>query len=58
MSADLFDPERSNMTRRMAAGHAIRCGHVLAGYYVPTADAGITKLVRTCCSEHEGSDDA
>lgn len=58
MSAERFDPERSNFTRHMAAGHEIRCGHVLAGYYAPTADAGITRLVRTCCGEHEGSDDA
>lgn len=31
-----------------AVGHLIRTGHKLTGYYVPTADAGIVRLVRTC----------
>jgi hypothetical protein len=31
-----------------ARGHLMRTGHKLTGYYVPTADAGIVRLVRTC----------
>ena len=50
---DVFDPERSAYTRRMALGHLIRLGHDLAGYYVPTDDDGIVRLVRTCCGEDQ-----
>lgn len=46
---DTFDANRTTFTRRMADGHRTRTGHALAGHYVPTADAGIVKLVRTCC---------
>ena len=41
----------TRMTRQMARGHKMRLGHDLAGYYIPTADAGIVQLVRTCCKE-------
>ena len=35
--------------KRIAAGHLVRTGHKLTGYYAPTGDAGVVKLVRTCC---------
>lgn len=35
--------------KRIAAGHLLRTGHKLTGYFAPTGDAGIVKLVRTCC---------
>lgn len=41
----------TRMARQMARGHQMRHGHKLTGYYVETADAGIVKLVRTCCKE-------
>ena len=35
--------------KRIAAGHLVRTGHKLTGYFAPTGEAGIVKLVRTCC---------
>lgn len=52
-----FDSERSPFNRQMAAGHLMRCGHKLAGYYVPVPGiAGVVKLVRTCCAQTECRD--
>jgi hypothetical protein len=46
-----------DQTKPMARGHKIRTGHALTGYYVPTGDAGIVRLVRTCgCAREELAD--
>lgn len=46
--------EDSPLHRRMARGHAMRCGHALTGYMeadVPAAgDAPVWCMVRTCCN--------
>ena len=39
----------SPLWERIAAGHLLRTGHKLTGYFAPTGPAGIVKLVRTCC---------
>jgi hypothetical protein len=41
----------TRMARQMADGHRMRHGHKLTGRYVLTTDAGIVKLIRTCCEE-------
>lgn len=39
---------------RMAAGHRVRCGHELVGYYYPIDEThSIVRLVRVCCGESE-----
>lgn len=46
-----LDGERDDevdQDKPQARGHLIRTGHKLTGYYVPTADAGIVRLVKTC----------
>jgi hypothetical protein len=50
----VFDADSSAFNRRMAEGHAVRCGHALAGYYTSTATAGVFALVRTCCATEKG----
>ena len=40
---------------RIAAGHLLRTGHKLTGYFAPTEEAGIVKLVRTCCDGGGGA---
>ena len=41
--------------KRIAAGHLLRTGHKLTGYFAPTGEAGIVKLVRTCCDGGVGA---
>ena len=41
--------------KRIAMGHLLRTGHKLTGYFAPTGDAGIVKLVRTCCDGGVGA---
>lgn len=41
----------TRMARQLAKGHRMRHGHELAGHYIPTTDAGVVKLIRTCCEE-------
>ena len=41
--------------KRIAAGHLLRTGHELTGYFAPTKEAGIVKLVRTCCDGGVGA---
>lgn len=48
-----FDPAGSTFRERMAAGHLLRTGHELAGFYVRTDTPGIVRLVRTCCHTGE-----
>lgn len=46
----------SPLWKQIAAGHLLRTGHKLTGYFAPTGEAGIVKLVRTCCGGEKEQD--
>lgn len=43
-----FSKEDGRLHAQMAAGHLIRTGHHLEGYWT---DGELAKLVRTCCEK-------
>ena len=49
-----FRAGQSLFTLQQSRGHAMRTGHDLRGYYVPAHDAGVVRLVHTCCDGHGG----